>query len=184
MKGWFTPTLSTLVLRQCLIVGSVSESWPGVDSPLLSADAFLSLSLCVRHSSSPVLGLTWCQSSCFPVELYTSRKLTGPLLCLCRTPPVRHHRGGTREVELARGRLRGRTEEERDGRSEAFSLFTALWYRHCSNRRSYNTAGWQCAVPISCSHHEYICIQRKPWWYNRNVSFCSLETDATYCGKS
>lgn len=38
MKGWFTPTLSALALRQCLIMRSVSDNWASVASPLASAD--------------------------------------------------------------------------------------------------------------------------------------------------
>lgn len=121
MKGWFTPTLSTLVLRQCLIMGSVSENWAGVNSSHTSADAFLSLALCVRHASSLSLGWRDVSRNVFQGNVH-QQKLSGPLLCPCNTLSVRHHQVGTREVELTR------ETGGSDRRNKVFSLFTALWY--------------------------------------------------------
>lgn len=98
MKGWFTPTLSTLVLRQCLIMGSSSDHC----THYVCGWVFLSLFVSVTPSLCPWVDVMLVRFFFFPVELYTSRNLTGPLLCLCCTPPVRHHRVGTGKVERGR----------------------------------------------------------------------------------
>lgn len=111
MKGRFTPTLSMLVLRQCLIMGSVSDNWAGVDSPHTSADAFLSVSLRVRHSSSPSSGWRDVSRHVFQLELYTGRNLTG-LSCVSAA----HCLSDITELERGRSKWPERVEREREGK--------------------------------------------------------------------
>lgn len=113
MKGWFTLPLFTLVLRQCLIMGSVSDNCPGVASAHTSADTFSLARLFV--SVIPPL-CPWVDV--MPVVRFSGgtahrQKLNRPLLCLCCTLRVRHGLIGTREVELTRASgERGQEEEQ------------------------------------------------------------------------
>lgn len=169
MKGWFTPTLSALVLRQCLIMGSVSDNWASAASPLESADWLPSLSLRVRHSSPLSLGWGDVSRHVFQWNCTPAENLTG-LSCVshCRPDISRSKRGWIDRREWRKGH-KGQTHW---GVELVYSSVIPVEQPEIPQYRR---------VTVQCPNFLYspgiqMHTKKIQWQF-----FCSWETDAISC---
>ena len=120
VKGWLRLKLSALVLRQCLIMGSLSDNSPHTSAERVSLIVlFVSLMppICRRVDVMSVV--------MFSSGTVHRHKLDGPLLCLRLSDITKLER-----ERLSRAERKRRWEDEETRQTDTvFSLFTALWYR-------------------------------------------------------
>lgn len=160
VKGWLRPKLSALVLRQCLIMGSLSDN-----SPHTSAER---VSLIVLFVSVIPPICPWVDV--MSVVMFSSgtvyrHELDGPLLCL-RLSDITQ----LEQERLSRAERKRQWEDEETRQTDAVRCSACL--QLCDTARvvplqqleilQYSRVTAAVQIPLSATV-KHLCIQRKLW---------------------